>query len=520
MMVRNAILDGLIAISLVTLPLQAMIDPSIVNIASVCIVLASSLTLLLYIKWGGAMDEQPLSTFAIFGFCMTTQLGALWVQTFAWTSLIDSLYDPLLTFGTLAFYQAVAVVTHVAYRFFTASPSRGILRGLLDWAGVYRVPSCGALWIMGLVGMVSCVLASSEGVLGRIFIAFNILTWAPFLIPLFIKEIGDSYCNTTLNKSLLAVYSGAVALLGLGLNVRVIMFIGLITIMLLYLVVGMRSRAPVTKRALIQLIVVAAVALALSVPVSSLATAMAIARGSRGKVPATEMIRRTIAVWRSPALRDAYKNEQRGSIYAVYDEHYIANPILARLVETKFHDNALHFAGLLKTERTREQVTHVTEDFLWAVLPTPLLDALGVEVDKSVLTYSMGDYLAYLSRGVRLGGHVTGSMFAQGQVIMGPLFPFAYALICFVLFGLADLLTVRTEGRQASLCALAMMSLWFYFYRGITTEAVSNLAVFIFRDWEQALLIYIAVLGAARVLLPRPVALPGTAAAAAWQRTV
>jgi hypothetical protein len=442
------------------------------------------------------------------------------VQTFAWTSLIDSLYDPLLTFGTLAFYQAVAVATHVVYRFFTARPSHGILRGLLNWAGVYQVPSAAALWGMGAVGILGFVMSTRTGVLAHVGSAINFLTWAPFLIPIYLREKGDSYCNARLNKTLLLGYTGVVVLLGLGLNVRVIMFIGLITISFLYLLIGLRSSAPVTKRALMQLGVVSVVLLALSAPVSSLATAMAIARGSRGKVPATEMIRRTIAVWRSPTIRDAYKNEQKGSIYAVYDEHYIANPILARLVETKFHDNALHFAGLLKTPQARERVTAVTGDFLWATLPTPILDAMGVEVDKSVLTYSMGDYLAYLSRGVRLGGHVTGSMFAQGQVIMGPLFPFVYALICFAVYGLSDLLTVRTRGRQASLSAVAMMSLWFYFYRGITSEAVSNLFVFIVRDWEQTLIIYIAVLGAARMLLPAHREPPQTAVAAGWQRAV
>jgi hypothetical protein len=373
---------------------------------------------------------------------------------------------------------------------------------------------------MGLVGMMGFVLSTREGTIGHVGSAFQFLTWAPFLIPLFVKEVGDSYCNVRLNMILLIAYTGAVALLGIGLNVRVIIFIGVITVSLLYLLIGLRSSVPVTKRALIQLGIVAAVLLALSVPASSLATAMAIARGSRGKVPATEMIRRTIAVWRTPALRDAYKKEQRGSIYAVYDEHYIANPMLARLVETKFHDNALHFAGLLKTEQARDRVTAMTGDFLWAILPTPMLEDLGVKVDKGVLTYSMGDYLAYLSRGVKLGGHVTGSMFAQGNLIMGPLFPFVYALICFAAFGLLDLLTVRTRDRKASLCALAMMLLWIYFYRGITSENLSNMAVFIVRDWEQDLLIYIGVLSAARMLLPHPRAHRVPAGAAGWQRAV
>jgi ribose/xylose/arabinose/galactoside ABC-type transport system permease subunit len=97
-------------------------------------------------------------------------------------------------------------------------------------------------------------------------------------------------------------------------------------------------------------------------------------------------------------------------------------------------------------------------------------------------------------------------MFAQGEAIMGPLFAILYACLCLVVFGMMDLLTIRRADGSADLSTLAMITLWVYFYRGITAEAFSNVVVFIFRDFAQKLVIYSTVFGIARFFLgDRPV---------------
>src|SRR5216684_43314 len=138
MTVRQAIFNLLIALTVLAVPLQFVIDPSIENVASSCIVLASALTMLLYLRGTSALEQHPLSSIAIFGFCITTQLGALLVQTAARTSLAMFLYTPLYTFGTLAFYQAVAISMHVVYRFFSVRKSTDprLIRSFLVWAGI------------------------------------------------------------------------------------------------------------------------------------------------------------------------------------------------------------------------------------------------------------------------------------------------------------------------------------------------------------------------------------------------
>jgi len=520
MTIRRAILSALIAVTLLALPIQFVIDPSAQNMASVCIVVASALSVLLYMGWSRALESQPLSTFAILGFCVTTQLGALVVQTVAWTALRSSLYDPLYTFGVLAFYQGIALSVHIVYRFFSRPDTREapLFRGLLNWMGLYRTPPCGTLWFMGCVGLVSFFVSHQIGVVGRIGNGFNFLTWAPFLIPFYLREEGEAYCNAKRNKLMLVVYTAAVAILGLGLNAREIVFVGVVTIGLLYFLAGLRSDAPMTRRTFLRLAALAAALIAVSGPFSDLATSMAIVRGSRGKISASEMIRSTLRVMRQPRVIDAYRAENGpGARYKAYDEHYIANPVIARFVSTKFHDNALHFAKALSTDDAKARLRDVTIQETWAVLPTPLLDMLGIGIAKEDMDYSMGDYLAYLSRGLPLGGRKTGSMFAQGIALMGPLFPIAYAAICLALFWAMNLLTTR---KKATVSALGMLEIWSYFSAGISAEALPNILNFLIRGFAQMVLIYVLVFGLARLVLRTKNPPAEVSDALTWQRPI
>ncbi len=478
MIIRRAIIGAFCVFAVLAVLIQCIIDSSVENIACACIVFGSSLIVLLYVSWSDALETQPVSTFAIFGFCLTTQLGALLVQTILWVSLTKSLYNPLYTFLTLAFYQGIAIAVHATYRLFTQSKPRvGLFRGVLDSIGLYQTPSPGVLWLMGCTGIASYYASSFEGPFGKVADAFNFLIWAPFLIPIYINKLGDSYCNARLHTPCLVVHVAAVGLVALAVNARVILFEGVVTVALIYLLIGMRSNSRVHWPALAKMGAVGVLVLALSSPLSYLTTAMAIAHASRGKVPADVMIDKTIKILRRPSLIDAFRAQERAqSLYAKYDEHYISNPVVARFVETKFHDNALHFARMLTTPESREILRKVTIESLWFALPGPIIDLLDLKIKKAKkglgLAASNGDYLYYLARGVPLGGYKTGSIFAQGMVLFGAFFPFVYALICVTLFGVMDLLTVNSDIDRPFSTGLAMMNTWRLFMYGITADGL------------------------------------------------
>lgn len=521
MTIRNAIFAFLISVTILAVPLQVIIDPSMKNSASACIVAASSLCVLLYMLWSAALETHPLSTFVLLGFCFTSQLGALLFQTAAWTPVSGSLYDPLHTFGILALCLGIALTVHSVYRFFSQPTAKGVqlLRGLLSWAGLYRVPPSGALWFMGCVGLFTIVLSRYDNILGKIAGGFSFFTWAPFLIPFYLREVGDSYCNAVLSRALLIAFAGAAVVLGLALNIRAIMFQGAATIGLVYLLAGMRSSARLTGRSTLRFGVVAAVLLAASVPASDLATAMVIARQWRGKVSASEMIKTTFFVMSKPNLIAAARSHGlAASRFGAYDEHYIDNPLLNRLVVTKYHDNAFHFAASLTNEDAKERLRAISIELAWVGLPSPVLNKLGIRISKEELSYSMGDYLAYLSRGVPLGGHVIGSMLAQGIVLFGPLSPFVYAAMCLLLFWLIDLLTIRPVSGKASLAPLGMLQIWSLFMAGISYEGLHLAGYFVMRNFWQAVVIYVLVFGLARLMTVGRQTSAATAAVPTWQR--
>lgn len=508
MMIRRAIIYFIGAMAVVAVPVQCAIDPSIENIAPACIVLASALLTLTYLGTTDALDAQPLSSFALFGFCITQQLGALLIQSAAWTPLRASLYDPMYTFGSLAFFQAIAIAVHWTYRFFSAPKPTGVqfFRSVFTWAGVYRPPPSAALWLMGFVGLVSHGVYISPSiqmsVAGKFAMGFNFLAWAPFLIPYYHRQYGEAYCAWKVTRFLLVLYGFTMAGVGLAMNARGVMLTGIATIGLLYLLIGLRSRTPLTGRFVKWVALAAVAAVALGGPVSDLATSMAIAR-YLGQVPLSVKLDRTLWVYQHPAVIEAFREQQSGFAHLAYNEHYIANPILARFVETKFDDNSLHFGRMVASDKAVEELRQVSVEFLWGVLPTPILDRFGVHVAKSDLNYSMGDYLPYLTEGQPLGGHRVGSMFGQGVALFGMLWPFVFAAMCFALFWLMDLLTVRIPGRIAQVSALGILQIWNYFLSGLSYEALHLAFYFAVRIYWQTLLIYLALLAFGRLFSSR-----------------
>jgi hypothetical protein len=492
---------------------QVIIDHSATNILAVMVIVAATVPVVLYVRHTSAIDHQPLSTLMLVGFCITTLLGALLAQSIAWKSISLSLRQPVTTFTTLAAYEWLALAVHAVYRLFT-NPTRppSLVRRALDGVGLYSTPSVPALWILGVIGCLSYCLPRPDspdaaqtdpaggGLLSAVALAFNFLISAPFLIPLYRKIEGPQYSRSPWVWPGLALYALVALVLALVRNARVIMFVGAATVGLAYLLVCLQNRTTVRSGMLMRLGVVALGLVIIIGPVSDLATAMAVARAERSKVSGKEMIATTLRVLRKPYLIQQYRDRQeQAALYNRYDEYYIGNPLFARLVETKFHDNALFFSSTLVTRESKTMLTRTSSDFLWSILPSPILKRIGVHIDKDNLQFSMGDYLAYLSRGVPLGGRKTGSIFAQGQVMFGPLFPFVFAVLCIALFKWMDLLSRRAPDGSAFPVTLALLTSWQLIHL-LGPESLHQACIAIVRTLPQDIAVYALMLGIARLL--------------------
>lgn len=502
----------LLLLSLVVLAFgaQFLIDGRIDNIAAATVVTASSLLVLLYLLWTSALQTHPLSTFALLGFCLTTHMGALLAQSATGTSLTNDLRQPLNTFMTLGFYQLVAVASHALYRLFYKTPSMTstsrpppIFRSLLQGLKLYAVPTVGALWLMGFIGLFSLLLSGGEGLLNRVAQGANFVAWAPFLIPMYATQQGPAYCNTRRHYLLLGLYALVIVLYGLAANARGMMLAGIMTVALFALLQILRSSRKVTSKQVFRVGVLAVVAAALAIPVGDLVTAMAVARKDRGKVSTYKMVENTLYFATQPQiLREQRQRDRFVSLREGYDEVYFANPLISRLVETKFHDNALYFGSRL-SDRDARRIFDTTGEFLWATLPQPVLKAFDVEIDKGTLNFSMGDYMSYLggagNAGV-LGSFRTGSGIAQGIAIFGLGFWPLMFLFFPILFLAVDVLAYRARDGAVVISALGMLGIWRMFQYGISAESLQYLIQSVIRALPQNILLFVVIFYIARKL--------------------
>ncbi|RFO95802.1 hypothetical protein DIC66_16580 [Rhodoferax lacus] len=490
------------ALALLAFAAQFVIDFTPDNIAASCIVLASSLAILLYILWTQAIQTHPLSTFAIFGFCVTSQLGALLAQSASGVSLTHNLRQPLDTFAWLALFQGTAMLSHALYRTFSKPQEQqrpNILRAMLQRFGLYTPPTVGTLWMLGLIGLCGQLLGSiSQGAVGKIGQSFAFVAWAPFLIPMFAAEMGRAYCDKKRNYTFLFIYIGLIALLALAANARGMMLSGLMTISIFFMLRALRSLQRVTALQVGKFALLGLLVAGLSIPLSDLMVAMSIARNSRATATPMKMVEDTFYYVTQPdKLKAARESATTASRFESYDETYFDNPLLGRLMETKFHDNAMYFATRL-SERDQDRLWDITGDFLWTTLPDPALKALKIKVDKDAMRFTMGDYLSHMGGAGDLGGYKTGSGFGHGLAMFGIYFPLIYFFICPILFMAVDVLSYRAAQGCVFVSALGMLGIWKMFQYGITTESLQGFFMYVVRGVPQNILMYLLTLWIAR----------------------
>ena len=201
-----------------------------------------------------------------------------------------------------------------------------------------------------------------------------------------------------------------------------------------------------------------------------------------------------------PETLEKYNKLQASiELHSSYDEKYIGNPVAARFVITKFHDNAIYFGEKIN-DKGIDELIKTSGDFLWATLPQPWLDVLKVDVHKENLQFTMGDLLVNLSVGESLGGFKTGSIFGQGLAIFGYFFPIVYFFMCFILFAAIDIFSIRTASGLTTLSVIGMLNVWPNFLFGITAESLHVLFMSVVRGVFQSVLLYVIAFYIAKLL--------------------
>lgn len=447
---------------------QLYLDAGYDNVLSVACVVSATLVCVSYLRRSGCMNDAPVSSFAILGFLITTLLGALLAKTLEGAPISADLKTPVMTFSVLSGALLGTIALHWVYRHLQSVVNwrNAIASHMLAPAGLYSAPPPGQLWAMALFGLYAVLI--SRGVAfgdvgGKFISGFTYLAWLPFLVPIFKARGEPAYQKLGLYWVYLGVYAAVLALAGLALNARVIIFSGAMVVMLLALFETMRGRFQVGRWTWLKAIVaLCLVGGGISVG-DDLATAMVIVRQKTETLSPKQKIKETYETFMDRNAMALYRDQKEAERLAVtYDEIYVRNAILARFTETKFHDNALNCATNY-SESDRADLAQATLDKIYTILPTPLMKVIDPKLDKDKLAFSFGDYLCNIKDGVTLGGYRTGSIFAHAYALFDDVAWLVLAAFFLLKFFTLDLYSAEREDGVYIVSPVLMLTIWFNF---------------------------------------------------------
>lgn len=501
------ILHGAVALCVF---LQLLIEPTYENVCSVLMSGLAIAALTQYLWKSRPFDDAPLSSLALLGFCVTSQFAALLAQTMQWSSYVQMLRAPLLTFSVLASVQMIGILTHYVYRRF--QPLHGfrdkVASTLLSPVGVHDVPKPMALWLMSLIGIAAMAQggASFGDVSGKALQAMEFMTWMPFAILVYQRQFGEAYCSFKKQAPLVFMYALLILAIGMARNARQLMFIGPVIATLLYMTVAVRDTSPMPRRSVYKVwvgLVMGSVAVAL---LADLATAMVLVRDKRETSTRLEMIEETFHAMTDRTRIQAYRDSTYlAAFQEAYDEAYLSNPVLARLSETKFHDNMLYF-GSRFGDLERDDILEQAGMRIVVMMPQPLIDFLELKVKKEKYSYSMGDVYVNTDHGGDMGGFATGSIWADLLVMFGPFAPFVAAMFMVLTFIMLDSLTRLSGSYFISPVGLCMA--WVIFIYGIGGESIATKLSMLLRDTPQKVVLYAIVFWGVRLFIRQSVHQP------------
>ncbi len=404
----------------------------------------------LYCFREGPIHKHLYSTLSVYGACLVAIGVALFGMTSEWRPLTYNLRFPILTFSSSLVVVMTCVGAHALYAQSTLLRAFGgtIRQAVYKPMGLLRVPSDIELWVLGAIGVfavmksgVGDVLYGVNGVKsgevgGKFLQSLNVFTIAPYIIILKSGLVSNKPSRSLLSWWLLAGYSIVILGLAMAQNARG-------TFAEIILIIGICLMAMVLKgsiRLTTRTWLFAGAVLIAAVPcmglIGNLSEAMKIVRGDRYSLSTGALVTKTLETMAQPDLIK-YMREQDNVVVAGYNEIYFSNEFLTRFSITKFTDNNWESIGQFPevSPALRDRALYDFNLRTWGLLPTPVLRALHIDIDKDSIEFlsSSGDFYANFASIRFLGGFITGSVIPDSYVLFGFAAPFFFFSV-FVLY--------------------------------------------------------------------------------------
>jgi len=513
----------------IVVAIQSLIWLSADNLAAALVVIAGG-TLGVHVMGKSArLRAYPISTSIMLGYITSYFLLPPVATLLEWKPLTYNLTYPVLGFWHALVCLLVLIGTHKLYRKSALAMQTRLLivNGIYRPLGFFRTPGNLQLAIMGGIGLAAMmyqvfVIGSTNatgggGALNRFMQTMYPLAYVPYCM--LVRPLIGARVWVPLNtrwKIVLAAYTVLLSGVSIGSNSRALVLIGIISLCLLAGYGAVTRTLPMHLFRMRRLAPALILILLLQGPISDLATSMVIARAQRNDVSAGQLVSATIETMQN---KDAIRERRIADVTddnQTWDERYLDNLFLARLSNMKFADATLDLA-LRQDSTAQSDLRKLEWQRVLSVFPAPVVDALGLPVDKElVTTSSVGDLMLFTVTGDydALGGFRTGSIFGSGYGLFGWLYPAVLAILALLTFVLADAQTTRRIIRSSaggpprwvpvfSPLAVARYYTWVFYLTSAATgiESLSGLTLFIMRGWIEGAVVYALTYWTSRVVL-------------------
>lgn len=515
----------------VVVVLQSLLWLSTANVAAAWTAIAGGVLGVHVMGRAARLRAYPVSTSILLGYVTSYFLLPPVATLLEWKPLTYNLTHPVLGFWHALVCLLVLLGTHKLYRKSTLAMRTRLLivNHIYRPLGFFRTPGNLQLVIMGGIGLCAMMYqvflvgqadgnGSNGGALNRFMQAMYPLAYLPYCM--LVRPLIGARVWVPIDKRwklMLVGYTVILAGVSIASNSRGLLLIGIVSLCLLAVYGAVTRTLPMHIFRMRRLVPALIVMLLLQGPVSDLATSMVITRSQRNDVSAGQLLSATIETMQNKdAIHERRIADSTTDNNQTWDEHYLDNLFLARLANMKFADAGLDLA--LRLDSTSQSDLRKLEwQRVLSIFPAPVIDALGLPVDKNlVTTSSVGDLMLFTVTGDHdaLGGFRTGSIFGSGYALFGWLYTGVLAILVFPIFVLADALTTRRIIPSAvagpprwapvfSPLAVTRYYTWVFYLTSAATgvESLSGLAQFILRGWIEGVVVYAFTYWTSRVIL-------------------
>jgi hypothetical protein len=407
-------------------------------------------------------------------------------ETFFWETL-------MFIVASLAFYFAIR----------RSKRRNNLLQRTLYKLGFFETDAT-TLWILGLIGL--AVRLQQLSVAGEVefgdvnnkFLAGLIYLQYTPIIMLFPKLSGISF-NKRRNTFVL-LYTAVIFLASFATNSRQAMIYPIFTITLLFFLHLLKNNISIFNFLSPVKIIFIGIAVVFGLNfVSDISLAMLANRKIRKGVSAEVLFDKTVATLQNEAVMEQLRNtslEKKSETISYsegWDETYLNNFMLNRYGNLRVSDQTLYYVDKVGYSNEKMQESFVAKAI--AILPSPLLAAFGIKIDKNDLIYSPGDMLYMTGGGTHamLGGFRVTSLIADGLATFGYLcFPILFILL-FLSFILLDSL-VLYKNKEIIFSIIGLINI--FGFLGMFRNSISSLTplIYILRGfWQQCFTLWIVV---------------------------